>query len=68
MNTYQKYKQNILDYFHTEIGRQAMKEAQKRYRHTEEGRQKNCEIRRKCYYKAKIFTDEFKRLNCIQMI
>ncbi len=67
MNAYEKNKERILNYFHTEEGKQHLKDAQKRYRHTEAGRQKNNEIRVKCYYKAKMFKDEIKRLNAINI-
>lgn len=67
MNSYEKRKHSVLNYLHSEKGRQHMKEAQKRYLHTEAGRQKNREIRMKSYYKTKAFNDEIKRLNAIEL-
>ena len=67
MSHYERYKETVLGYFKTEIGRAHMKEAQKRYFHTDVGQQKNRENRMKSYYKAKIYNDEIKRLNAINL-
>ena len=66
MTRYEVCKPSLITYFHTENGRQHLKEAQKRYRETEMGQQKNRELRMKCYYKAKLWKDEIKRLNAIE--
>ncbi len=67
MNTsYDKNKDHILNYFHTEEGKQHMKQAQKRYRNTDEGKKKNIEITMRWYWKQKekkaLWNEEISRL------
>jgi hypothetical protein len=68
MNSYEKYQKDYLkNYFHTEEGREHMKQAQYKYFKSEKGRQVNNINRMKSYYKLKSFKDETKRMALIQI-
>jgi hypothetical protein len=71
MNLYEKKKDSILNYLHSEEGKKHMKEAQRKYRKTEEGKKKNIEITMRWYWKQKekktIWNEEITRLNAISI-
>jgi hypothetical protein len=66
MSRYEVCKPSLYTYFHTENGRQHLKEAQTKYFKSEKGRTVNNLNRMKSYYKLKAFNDEIKRLNAIE--
>jgi len=63
MNTYECQKK----YFHTENGRQHLKEAQKKYRQTDKGKEYNRMIALRWYYIQKEYKNEVKQLMAIQI-
>ncbi len=67
MNTYKYCKASIDRYFHTENGRQHMKQAQKKYNETEKAKEYNREKALRWYHRQKEFKDEANRLMAIDI-
>jgi hypothetical protein len=68
MNNYEKYQKEYLKtYFHSENGKQHLKDAQKRYRRTEAGIKQNTENWMRWYNKKKELNNEMRRLGSIEI-
>jgi DNA-binding PadR family transcriptional regulator len=68
MNAYEKYQKEYLKkYFHTEDGREHLKQAQKKYRKSEQGVKKNTEMWMRWYNRKKEFNNEVSRLMAIDI-